>query len=95
MELHGMRGMTGADKSAALFVAVVAIFLVLAALRVGAAEYDYLVSGLTSDGRGYVDTSYRYHCSDGQKTKRIVLKLFNSSNGYKKEERAKPSRISY
>lgn len=85
MELHGMRGMTGADKSAALFVAVVAIFLVLAALRVGAAEYDYLVSGLTSDGRGYVDTGYRYHCSDGQKTKRIVLKLFNSSNGYKKD----------
>lgn len=59
--------------------------LVLAVLRVGAAEYDYLVSTLTSDGRGYIDTGYCYHRSDGQKTKRIVLKLFNSSNGYKKD----------
>lgn len=40
---------------------------------------------LTSDGRGYVDTGYRYHRSDSPKTKRIVLKLYNSTNGYKQD----------
>ena len=83
MKLIKMLGMIGADKSAVRFVVAVAIFPVLAAIRTDAAEYDYLVSTLTSDGCGYVDTGYRYHRSEGLKTKRIVLKLFNSSNGYK------------
>lgn len=61
------------------------MFFFLATGRVGAAEYDYLVPSLTSDGRGYVDTGYRYHRSDSPKTKRIVLKLYNSTNGYKKD----------
>ena len=83
MKLIKMLGMIGADKSAVRFVVAVAIFPVSAAIRTDAAEYDYLVSTLTSDGCGYVDTGYRYHRSEGLKTKRIVLKLFNSSNGYK------------